>query len=300
MAKQALAVLENALRAHRLDRTLTTALAPLERADPSAFASSGVAALDVCLKRGFVRGQLSELVGARSSGRTLLLLQTLAAATRRGEIAALVDTFDCLDLASAVAARIDLDRLLWIRGHAIAGPQASGLRPEGGSRGEASDSPGSRGPSPVALVDHVVDRALKAFNLVLQAGGFGVVALDLADVPPSALARIPFTTWLRVQRAIEGTETACVLVASQPVARSAGGLTLSLAGRATWAGHSRPHASRPRAQSEATEACGPGPGACFLAGMDVTVRVVSPRRRVEGEVVFEATAANHGTASHRD
>ena len=83
-----------------------------------------------------------------------------------------------------------------------------------------------------------IDRALKALNLVLQAGGFGVVAIDLADVPPAALRRIPFTTWLRVQRAIEGSDTACVLLTSEPLARSAGGLTVSLTGRATWAGTS--------------------------------------------------------------
>ena len=53
---------------------------------------------------------------------------------------------------------------------------------------------------------------MKALNLVLQAGGFGVVAIDLADVPPRALKRLPFTTWMRVQRAIEGSDTACVLV----------------------------------------------------------------------------------------
>ena len=57
-----------------------------------------------------------------------------------------------------------------------------------------------------------LDRALKALNLVLQAGGFGVVAIDLADVPLVALKRLPFTTWLRVQRTIEGSDTACVLV----------------------------------------------------------------------------------------
>ena len=81
------------------------------------------------------------------------------------------------------------------------------------------------------LVERSVERAVKALNLVLQAGGFGVVAIDLADVPLVALKRLPFTTWLRVQRAIEGSDTACVLVVPEPLARSAGGLTVSLAGR---------------------------------------------------------------------
>ena len=252
MANQALAVLESALRARKLDRTLTTALPPLERRDESALIPTSIAALDACLHGGLPRGQLSEIVGPRSSGRTTLLLQMMAAATRRGEIAAVVDTFDRLDVASAGAAGIDPDRLLWIRGQAIC---EHGPRPGEGS-----------------FEQTVVDRALKALNLVLQAGGFAYVAIDLADVSRSALTRIPFTTWLRVQRIIEGSDTACVVVAPQPLARSAGGLTLSLTACARWAGE----ADRSR----------------HVIGADLTVRVVSPRRRVDGEVRVSATV-NH-------
>ena len=43
---------------------------------------------------------------------------------------------------------------------------------------------------------------------------------------------------MRVQRAVEGSDTACVLMASEPVSRSAGGVTLALTGRTTWAGES--------------------------------------------------------------
>ena len=239
MANHALATLETALRARKLDRTLTTALPPLERHDASALIATDVAALDACLRGGLPRGQLSEIVGARSSGRTSLVLQTIAASTRRGEIAALVDTFDRLDVASAAEAGIDLDRVLWIRG---------------------SFGPPSAGP------DAAVNRALKALNLVLQAGGFACVVIDFADAPLAALKRIPFTTWLRVQRVIEGSDTACVLVAPQPLARSAGGLTLMLAGRARWTGD----ADRNR----------------HLTGADMNVRVVSPRRRVDGDVTL--------------
>ncbi len=95
---------------------------------------------------GLPRGQVSELVGAPSSGRLTLLLRFLAAATRRGEIVAFVDTCDRLDVASATAAGIDLDRLLWIRGHALTAPKGD-------------------------LLERTLDRALKGLNLVLQAGG---------------------------------------------------------------------------------------------------------------------------------
>src|SRR5215207_4911587 len=119
MPQPAVAALEAALRARKLDRTLTTALPPLDRVDPAALVPTDVIALDACLRGGLPRGQLSEIAGPRSSGRTTLLLQLIAAAARRGEIAALVDTLDRFDVASACDAGVDLDRLLWVRGQAI-------------------------------------------------------------------------------------------------------------------------------------------------------------------------------------
>lgn len=241
MAKQALAVLESALRDRKLDRTLTTALPSLDRSDPAAFLPSAVATLDECLQGGLPRGQLSEIAGAPSTGRTTLLMQMVAAATRRGELAALVDPGDRLDIASAVAAGVDLDRLLWIRGE-------------------------------TAPADRLLDRALKALTLVLQAGGFALVVLDVADVPVAELKRLPLTTWLRVQRTIEGSDTACVVVAPEPLARSAGGLTLCLSGGPTWGGA----ADRSRR----------------VAGSGVAVRIVSPRRRAGGAVAVGAVAVD--------
>ena len=258
MANYAVAVLESALRERKLDRTLTTALPPLERTDPSAVAGTGTAALDAVLHGGLPRGQLSEIAGARSTGRTSLLLQMMAAATRRGEIAALIDTFDRLDVPSAIAAGIDLDRLLWIRGDAIA------------NAGSRSVEAHLQVRLPNNLRDRALDRAVKALNLVVQAGGFGLVAIDLADVPAIALKRLPFTTWLRVQRTIEGSDTACVLVVPEPLARSAGGLTCMLAARTSWAGT----ADRSRR----------------IDRLDITTRLVSPRRRVDGEVALAAHA----------
>ena len=244
MANIALAVVEAALRARKLDRTIAFGRGEACLASTDACpAPTDIPGLDTVLCGGVPRGQLSEIVGPRSSGRTTLLLQSLAAATARGEVAALVDTFDCLDVNSVAAAGVDLDRLLWIRGHAMSGPQASGL----------------------GLQDRIIERALKALNLVLQAGGFGLVAIDLADAPLAALRRLPFATWLRIQRTIEGSETACVITAPQPLARSAGGVTLLLAGQAHW-----------------------HPEASFLAGLDVTSRVIAPRRWTDAEVAIGA------------
>ena len=324
MAKHALAVLEDALRARKLDRTLTSAIPP-GKGDGQA-APAALTELDTSLQGGLPRGQLSELVGPPSSGRTTLLLQMLAAATQRGEIVAFVDTFDRLDLASVVAAGVDLDRLLWIRGHTVSRAESVGLRPQSGVRTAGFSL------RPEGLLDRTIERALKALNLVLQAGGFGVVALDLADASPAALHRLPFTTWLRVQRMIEGSETACVLVAPQSLGRSASGLTLTLDSRTQWVGQStRTGASTGTNTETSTETSGSsstvalhegavvasresalGAGASRvtasasaprsgaravssrsdrLAGLDVTVHVVSPRRRVEGDVMIAATVS---------
>jgi recombination protein RecA len=273
MAHPAVAVLESALRARKLDRTLTTTLPSWEWTDPSSLLPTDIPLVDACLRGGLPRGQLSELTGACSSGRMTLLLQLMAAATRRGEIAALVDTLDCFDVASAAAAGVDLDRLLWIRGS----DSGLGTRDSGTqhtrtqnvrSRNMESRIPDRESRIP-SSVDRAIDRALKALNLVLQAGGFGIVAIDLADVPAVTLRQIPFTTWPRVQRVIEGSDTACVLVTPEPLARSAGGLTLALTSRSTWAGVSdRSH---------------------VLQGIDLRVRVVSPRKRIDGDVRVRAS-----------
>jgi hypothetical protein len=280
MAKHALAVLESALRERKLDRTLTTALPPLERMDPGAFVPTGLSSLDAHLQSGVPRGQLSEIVGPRSSGRTTLMLQFLASATREGELVALIDTFDRLDVSSLVTAGADLTRVLWVRGQAVTKtesavdtrwvPSSPGWREDGRRFGPV------RASAAEGVVEHTIDRALKAFNLVVQAGGFGIVVLDLADAPRAALQRLPFTTWLRVERAIEGRDTACVIVAPEPVARSANGVTLALTGRTTWAGDT----DRSRR----------------VAGGDVQVRVVSPRRRVGGEMWVGATAHEDGAS----
>jgi recombination protein RecA len=197
--------LEVLLRARQLDRTLTTALPPVDARDEQAIAPSGLSALDARLGGGFPRGQLSELVGPRSSGRTSLLLRMLAAATARGELVAVVDALDMLDVASAAAAGVDLDRLLWIRGHVVT------------NQGLCRD-----------LNQRALEQAMRAFTLVLQAGNFGLVVFDAAEAPADAVRRLPFTTWLRLQRMVEGSQTACILVGNEAMARSSAGLTLRL------------------------------------------------------------------------
>jgi hypothetical protein len=158
---------------------------------PAEIIPTGVGEIDACLN-GFPRGGITEIHGAASSGRTSLLLSALAVATRQEESCALVDTSDTFDLSSAANARVDCDRLLWVR--------CSGN----------------------------VERAFKATDLLLQSGGFGLVALNLADVPPKYTRRIITSWWFRFRRAIENTPTALVVVTSSACIRSCAALVLEV------------------------------------------------------------------------
>jgi hypothetical protein len=241
--------LESLLRAHKLDRTLTSiSTEPLSpTTEEYATAPSGVTALDARLGGGFPRGQISEVVGARSSGRTSVLLQTLAAATARRELVALIDVLDMLDVASAEASGIDLDRMLWIRGQVL--PNVSATRD---------------------MNERALEHAIKAVTLVLQAGNFGLVALDAMEAPPHTLERLPFTTWRRLHRIFEGSQTACVLFGSSSIARSSGGLTVRV--------------------SRARGAEGIRIAGSLFKGFDIEVDVIRPHRYQEDVRVPLSTA----------
>jgi hypothetical protein len=194
---------------------------PLEWTGGDECAPTGLPALDAQLQGGVPRGQVSEIVGPRSSGRTSVLRALMAETTRRGELVALIDTLDRFDPASAAAAGVDLARVLWVRGQDVPLTQlalAPDWEPSRPRSGRTRDS----------VVARALDRAVKAVNLVLQSGGFGLVALDVADVPLDVLRDLPFNTWMRLHRVVDASDTACVLVADVPSARSAKGVSIRL------------------------------------------------------------------------
>jgi hypothetical protein len=158
--------------------------------------SSGIAEMDA-LTGGLPRGCLTEICGPASSGRTTLLLAALAAATQRGECCVLVDASDALDPQSAAAAGVELDRLLWVR------------------CGENSP-------------EKSLEQLLRATDLLLESGGFGLIALDLGDLPLQAARRIPLTTWFRFRRAVEHTPTVLLAVERRSIAGSCSSLLIKL------------------------------------------------------------------------
>ena len=161
---------------------------------------SGIPGFDAVLG-GIPRGSVTDIFGPASSGRTSLLLALMAQATAREEFCAVVDASDAFDPTSAAAAGIALERLLWIR--------------TGGN----------------------AEHALKATDLLLQAGGFGLVAMDLGDIAPETARRISLASWYRLRRAVENTPTALVVVERTPLARACATLALECArSRIQWSG----------------------------------------------------------------
>lgn len=220
MAALARLELERLLQERRLGPTVWTA--PAETIiTPTAPTESE--RLDEELGGGWPRGQVSEIVAPLSVGSSWLACQSLAAATRRGELAALLDPLDQFDPESAATAQFVWSSLLWIRGDPRVLEQAGRV-----SSGEQQRFWGC-----------LLERSIKALALVLQADGFGVVVLDWLAVPPLFIKQLPWTTWRRLQRMVEGRETACLVLQSEALARSAGGVTLMLkpaSTRARWDG----------------------------------------------------------------
>ena len=172
---------------------------------PAHFLSSGALEIDVLTGGGLPRGVITEICGSVSSGRITLLLSALAGATANSETCALVDTMDSFDPASATKARVDFNRLLWIR------------------------------------CGKNLERAFKATDLLLQSGGFGLVALNLADVTARHTRRIVSSWWFRFQRAVESTPTVLAVVTPIASVRSCAAMLLETKNEgAIWTGLAPP------------------------------------------------------------
>lgn len=190
--------------------------------------SCGIRQMDA-LTGGLPRGCLTEICGGASSGRTSLLLATLAAATQRQEACALVDVSDAFDPVSAASAGVQFERLLWVRcgANSIAAKRRQNAA-HGACRGdETREIPALKG-GKKNHDEHEVEQALRVTDLLLQSGGFGLVIIDLGDVPTKTARRIPLTSWFRFQRAVERTPTVLFVVSQVPCTQSCAALLLKM------------------------------------------------------------------------
>ena len=161
---------------------------------PAEVISTGIPQIDSLTLGGLPRGSITEVFGPASSGRTSFMFSALAHATRHEEVCAVVDTNNGFDPKSAAQAEIDFERLLWIR------------------------------------CANSLEHAFKATDLLLQGGGFGLVMLDLGDVPAKSARRIISSWWYRFRRTLEATPTALVVIAEDSCVRSCAALALELRG----------------------------------------------------------------------
>ncbi len=202
--------LEDLLKAQRLSADGPPLRGEDRRGTPLA---TGIPGVDALIYGGLPRGQISEIHGPASSGRTGIALAVAARATRAGALAAWIDPQDRLDPRSASDAGMDLGRLLWLRGFDGTTPRS-----------------GDGGPRPLLA-------ALSAVGIVLGSGLFEIVVVDLGGIGRPTLQRLPGATWIRLQRMIEPQPGALLVVADAHVAHGPAGVSLALRGRrASWSG----------------------------------------------------------------
>ena len=190
-------------------------LSAYRRDAPETF-PTGVSIIDQQM-RGIPQSELTQVCmpAGTSSGKTTVLVSLMMQCTRREHFCALVDASDCFDPASMEAAGVDLARLLWVRCGERCGEKKRKLRP--------------------------LEQAFKAADILVQTGGFGLIAVDLSNIEERYIRKVPLTTWFRFARVVEKMPTALVFLTTYPAAQSCAGLTLHMAdAEPCWAGASQP------------------------------------------------------------
>lgn len=186
-----------------------TLRAQIEEKLPSAFTvyrrqergciPTGIAQIDEAVE-GVPLYALTEICGSNlaSSGKNSVLTSLLAQASRE-HFCALVDAGDSFDPTSGHAAGICLPQLLWVR----CGTSRMKLPP--------------------------LEQAFKVTDILLQSGGFGLIAVNLCGIPERVVCRVPLSSWFRLSRVIEKFPAALVFVSEEPHASSCAGLVLRMA-----------------------------------------------------------------------
>ena len=76
-----------------------------------------------------------------------------------------------------------------------------------------------------------LDQAIRTTNLLLQAGGFSCIVLDLSGMEAEFANRIPLATWFRFRAAADRTRTALVVLSQHASTGSSGEILLRLKAR---------------------------------------------------------------------
>jgi hypothetical protein len=170
---------------------------------------SGLYPIDGLIGGGIVRGRVSEITGVMGSGKTSLAASFIAMATRRGEVAAWIDSGDVFDPESFAAA--DLARILWIScgKFSTGGEVATSNRVGEGGR---------------KLIKTLVAAELKAAEWLLAAGGLGLLVIDFGE----RSRVLPQSTALRLARAAERSGTAVIVLGARRICGTFAALSLTL------------------------------------------------------------------------
>jgi hypothetical protein len=283
-----------ALLAHGGALAKLAALTPASRLEvrpAPEMVSSGIRELDA-LTRGLPRGCITEICGPASSGRTSVLLAALAGATQRGEVCALVDASDALDPASAVAAGIEMERLLWVRCGKENPPRRHRDTEKANQKsltGISFSNENEFEQKERRASEQRLEQVLKVTDLLLQSNGFGMIALDLGDVPASRARCIPLASWFRFRRAVEHTPTVLLVMEQQPIAGSCSSAVVKVSGC-----RSQERSGQLSARSSQLSTNRPAHTE-LLEKFEITVELM--RSRLERKRVQSATAAFRNRAA---
>ncbi len=191
---------------HRYPSVLTPAARGIQEVS-----ASGIIQIDELLDGGLPIGAISEITGSASSGRTTIALAFLARRTQDESSCAWIDANDNFDPVSAAANGVSLKHLLWVRCR-----NAPTVQPSHVIRRTSKDcKPWTR-----------LDQAIRATDLLLQAGGFAAIVLDLADEAIEHCRRIPLATWFRFRQTADRTRCSLIVLGKTSYAQSSASVVL--------------------------------------------------------------------------
>jgi hypothetical protein len=147
---------------------------------------TGLSFLDQAIGGGLPKSAITELISPRVSAGSASLIHALVRTAHRNRyFLALIDGRDSFDPSgSGGPGNACLGHLLWVR------------------------------------CTKALD-AIKAADLLLRDGNFSLVIVDLVLNPREELAKIPQTSWYRLQRLVESAPTACLVLTRQGMVSSA-------------------------------------------------------------------------------